>query len=301
MEKDFLQVGNLEPQKRSRFMKNRIVLIALIATLVLALAGCTLEFVTVEPAQDNLIVHFIDVGQGDAILIQQGESNMLIDAGDNRYGEVIVNYLRKHKVKRLDYVIGTHPHADHIGGLDNVINTFEVGKIIMPKVSHNTRTYEDVLLAIKNKGLKITTPKVGDKYQLGEAEFTIIAPSSEKYSNLNDYSVSIRLDFVNNSFIFTGDAEERSEREMLQTGIPLRADVLKVSHHGSSSSTTDEFLKAVNPSVAIIQVGANNRYGHPHREILDKLAHIKVYRTDLHGTIIIKSDGTEITIITEKQ
>lgn len=245
----------------------------------------------------NLEIHFIDVDQGDAILIKQDGYNLLIDAGDNAYGQRVVDYLKDNNVGHLDYLIGTHPHADHIGGMDDVINAFSIGKIIMPKVCHTTKTFEDVIEAIKQKGLKITTPRVGDTYTLGESEFTILAPNSSDYENLNNYSIISRLAFGNNSFIFTGDAEEISESETLANGYTLKSDLLKVGHHGSNTSTSQEFLDAVSPKYAVIQVGKDNRYGHPTEDILSRLyrANIEVYRNDMDGDIVVKSDGDNIT------
>ncbi len=196
---------------------------------------------------------------------------MLIDAGDNQYEQTVVNYLKQNKVSKLDYVIGTHPHADHIGGLDAIINAFDIEKVIMPKVTHTSKTFEDVIVAIKNKGLKITTPHTGDTYTLGDAKFTIVAPNSSSYDNLNNYSVVLNLKHGSNSFLFTGDAENISENEILNKNYDIKADVLKVGHHGSNSSTSTEFLKAVNPKYAVIQVGENNKYGHPHAEVIDRL------------------------------
>lgn len=248
----------------------------------------------------NLEVHYIDVGQGDAILIKQNDKSMLIDAGDNAYGSRVVNYLKSNNIKRLDYIVGTHPHADHIGGMDDVINTFDVGKIIMPQVTHTSKTFEDVIIAIKNKGLKITTPKVGDVYEIGDANFTILAPNNTSYSNLNNYSIIGKLVYGNNSFIFTGDAEQESEGETLANDQSLKSDVLKVGHHGSDTSTTQEFLNAVDPKYAVIQVGAGNKYGHPNESTLRKLQNknIEVYRNDLNGNIIASSDGNVITFNT---
>ena len=260
------------------------------------------EETNVGENESKLFIHFIDVGQGDAIFIQDGASNMLIDAGDNSAKPTVLDYLIALDVKSIDYIIGTHPHADHIGGLSEIISYFEVENIIMPKVGHTTRTFEDLLVAIKEKNLRVTSPKLYDTYKLSQGKFTIIAPSSDQYSNLNDYSIGIKLDFLDHSFIFTGDAERTSEEEMLNLDISLEADVYKVAHHGSSSSTTREFIEAINPSISIIQVGKDNRYNHPHKEVLDlfsNMPNMKVYRNDFHGNIIIISDGSELFVETE--
>lgn len=248
----------------------------------------------------DLEVHYIDVGQGDAILIKQNDKSMLIDAGDNAYGSRVVNYLKSNNIRRLDYIVGTHPHADHIGGMDDVINTFDIGKVIMPKVTHTSKTFEDVIVAIKNKGLKITTPKVGDVYEIGNANFTILAPNSDSYNNLNNYSIIGRLVYGNNSFIFTGDAEKEAESETIANNQSLKSDVLKVGHHGSDTSTTQEFLNTVDPKYAVIQSGKGNKYRHPNDSTLEKLQNksIDIYRNDLGGNIIAKSDGNLITFNT---
>jgi|LSQX01.1.fsa_nt_gb beta-lactamase superfamily II metal-dependent hydrolase len=255
-----------------------------------------------ESTDKKLEVHFIDVGQGDSILIKQGRHNMLIDAGDNKYEKTVVAYLKDKGIVKLDYVVGTHPHADHIGGLDAVIDNFEIGKVIIPKVTHTSKTYEDVLLAVKNKNLKITVPNVGDAYGLGDSYFTIVAPNSDKYSSLNNYSVVIYMKFEETSFLFTGDAETLSEKEILAKGQNIKADILKVGHHGSDTSSSVEFLDKVNPDYAIIQVGEDNKYGHPHAEIIEKLNSkgIKIYRNDLNGDIVAISDGQNIDFIIEK-
>lgn len=250
---------------------------------------------------DQLKVHFIDVGQGDSILIETENSAMLIDAGENDQGTTVVEYLRSQNIESLDYVIGTHPHSDHIGGLDTVIETFPIETIILPPVTHTTKTFEDVLDAIEETGNKITKPRVGDTYSLDDAYFTIIAPNSEKYSELNNYSVGIKLDYENNSFVFTGDAETLAEDEMLENGINLSADVFKLGHHGSITSNSNEFLDAIDPDYAIVSAGVDNQYGHPHVEILQAILDrgIKLYRTDLQGTIVLTSDGNEILANTE--
>lgn len=249
----------------------------------------------------NLEVHFIDVGQADSILIKTGSDLMLIDAGNNDDSDLVVDYIKSQGINNLDYVIGTHPHEDHIGGLDVVIDSFEISKILMPKQKSTTKTFQDVLTSIQNKGLKVTTPKVGDTYNLGEAKWTILAPNQEKYDETNNSSIVIKLEYGNNSFVFTGDAEEKSELEIIQTG-SLKADVLKLGHHGSSSSTSYDFLSRVNPKYAVISVGLNNSYGHPHKEVIELLnnENIEILRTDELGTIIFTSDGNNISYAISK-
>ncbi|KYH35814.1 hydroxyacylglutathione hydrolase [Clostridium tepidiprofundi DSM 19306] len=250
----------------------------------------------------ELKVHFIDVGQADSILVEQNKHFMLIDAGNNADSTLVVNYLKQHGVSKLDYVIGTHPHEDHIGGLDAVINTFDIGKVLMPKKVSTTKTYRDVILAIKNKGLKITVPVPGATYKLGAAEWTILAPGKdEDYEKTNNYSIVQKLRFGNTSFIFTGDAEDVSEREILARKYDLKADVLKIGHHGSKTSTTKEFLAAVDPKYAVISCGKDNDYGHPNKETMDKLKNnrIIVYRTDECGTIVCTSNGKDISFDTK--
>ncbi|MDF2609136.1 MAG: hypothetical protein K0R92_610 [Lachnospiraceae bacterium] len=246
---------------------------------------------------DALSVHFIDVGQGDSILIGASGHYMLIDAGENEEGKTVVNYLKEQGVETLEYVIGTHPHSDHIGGLDTVINNFQISKIILPDVTNNTKTFEEVLDAIAENGLKITKPKVGTEYKLGDGTFIIMAPNSSEYSDINNYSVVIKLVYGETSFLLTGDAEKISEEEMLENGLDLSANVLKLGHHGSSYSSSDSFLDAVGASSAIISVGRNNKYGHPMEETVNRILErgIKIYRTDESGTIVATSDGSYIT------
>jgi len=217
------------------------------------------ENTTVQPTEatnvsGTLKVHFLDVGQADSILINAGSAVMLVDAGNNADADNVVNYIKAQGIKKLDYIIATHPHEDHIGGMDAVVNAFDIGKVIMPKVQSNTKTFEDLLRAIAGKGLKITSPVPGTKYSLGEAEFTILAPNGSDYEDVNDYSVVVKLQFGKTSFLLTGDAGVQSEGEMLLKGFDLKADLLKVGHHGSHYSTSDEFLKAVSPKFAVISV-----------------------------------------------
>ena len=254
-----------------------------------------------KDAYGNLKIHYIDVGQADSILIEQGSSSMLIDAGNNEDSNVVKNYISEQGITKLNYIVDTHPHEDHIGGLDYVINSFQVGKIYMPKATSNTKTFQDVVSTIKAKGMKITVPKVLETFKVGNATATILAPNSSGYKDLNNTSIVIRLTFGNNSFIFAGDAEDISENEMLSKGIDVSADVLKVGHHGSNSSTSQAFLDKVNPKYAVISVGMDNSYGHPHKSTMEKLKDkgVKVYRTDESGTIVATSDGKNITFNTK--
>lgn len=263
-----------------------------------AIVSCS---VLAEPAE-GCFVHFIDVGQADSILITIGRGALLIDGGNNADADRVIRYIRAQGINRLDYVIGTHPHEDHIGGLDRVIRSFDVGKVMLPNVPHNTRTFEDLLLAVAARGLKITAPRVHAEYPLDEGRFTVLAPHRAVYEDLNDYSLVIRLVYGKTAFLLTGDAETVSEAEMVADGLNLEADVLKVGHHGSRSSTTQAFLDRVNPAYAVISVGKDNDYGHPAAETLARLtnAGVKVYRTDRNGTIVIASNGSVLHIQAEK-
>jgi len=246
-----------------------------------------------------LTVHFIDVGQADSILIQlPNDQTILIDAGNNADSDLVVDYLKQQGVSKLDHVIGTHPHEDHIGGLDVAIKSFDVDNVYLPRVSHTSQTFKDLLLAIQAKGLKITEAKAGVGLDVGQGlSAKFVAPNSSSYEDLNNYSAVLKLTYGQTSFLFTGDAEAESESEMLRAGYDLSADLLKVGHHGSDSSTTPSFLQAVSPGYAVISVGTDNDYGHPAPETIARLddAGVKIFRTDEQGTIIATSDGQSIT------
>lgn len=239
----------------------------------------------------TMTVHFIDVGQGDAILIQTPSQNVLIDGGDR--GNTVVNYLRARGVNSLDLVIGTHPHSDHIGGLINVFQSIPVKEVIDPAVVHTTKTFEDYLTLIDEKDIKFTEGRAGMTRDIGGgAKLEILHPSSPSRNHLNNASIVTKVTFGQVSFILTGDAEEDAEKQIKNRGYNLKSTVLKVGHHGSRTSTTTAFLNAVNPEAAVIMVGRNS-YGHPHDETLAKLqkAGVKIYRTDVHGTIVFTTDG----------
>lgn len=280
----------------------KIVVFSLLMSLLLILGGCSSQTPVPVPSSDefsasSMEVHFIDVGQGDSALIRSGGQTLLIDAGENDQGDRVVSYLKSLGIERLDYVVGTHPHSDHIGGLDTVLRAFDVGTVILSPKAHTTRTFEDVLDAVEEKGLTLTKPVVGDEYPLGDATFRIIAPNGDYGDDLNNWSVGLQITDGETSFLFTGDGESQAEADMAANGISLRSDVLKLGHHGSSTSSSTLFLDAVDPDYAVISCGTGNSYGHPHQETLEKLEErgIQFFRTDQQGTIIAYSDGKTIT------
>ena len=253
--------------------------------------------------EDELAVYYLDVGQGDAILLQQNGATMLIDTGDNGIENQLLEQLQQLNVTELDYLVCTHYHADHIGGVVEVLQNITVKRVLLPSGTSTTQTYEDMLDAIEEKGIATSFPKIGYTGQLGEAEFQVVGPKYEDSDNQNDNSLMIRVQFGNASFLFTGDAESTEEADTMATGYEIQADVLKVGHHGSSTSTSERFLQAVNPVCAVISCGAGNDYGHPHEETLDTLssAGVTVYRTDLSGAITMLTDGSTIRVMVDGQ
>ncbi len=254
-----------------------------------------------QTTNGNLVIDFIDVGQGDSILIRQGDATMLIDGGTSECKDSLLSFLQSENIDKFDYIIGTHAHEDHIGSLDDVVNTYDFDTILFPKSSTTTKTFENLVLAVKAKNKQFTAPEVGKVYELGDAVFQILAPNADSYASLNNYSIVIKLAYGDNTFLFTGDAESISESEMMDKGMDLSADVLKIGHHGSTTSTSKKFLEQVNPKYTVISCGRNNTYNHPTKTTMDKLkeANIPVYRTDEEGTIECVSDGTTITFNVE--
>ncbi|MFC5467215.1 ComEC/Rec2 family competence protein [Cohnella suwonensis] len=250
------------------------------------------------PAKGKLSVYFLDIGQGDSTYIKTAAGDdILIDGGKNDAGAKAVAYLQQFDVDDLEILIATHPDADHIGGLDTVLEAFDVKAVYAPKVSHTTDTFKDFLLAVKQEGRTIKEAKAGVRLPLEGVEAVFVGPVKGYGDDLNDWSAVVRLSYGATSFLFTGDAEKKSEKDMADSGAELKADVLKVGHHGSVSSTSEAFLQAVSPTYAVISVG-RNQYGHPAETVLNRLEenHVAVYRTDANGTVTAVSDGITISM-----
>ena len=242
-----------------------------------------------------LTIHYIDVGQADSTLISYNNKYVLIDAGNEEDGKKLVDYFNYLNIKKFDYVIATHPHEDHIGGMDDIINNFEIGNFYMTNAITTTKTFENVLVALENNNLGYKVPKINDEFNIDNIKFKVLYLDDDA-SNLNDDSIVLRLDFINNSFLFMADASKSVEKKILNSDIDV--DVLKLGHHGSSYSSSSNFLDKTSPKYAIISVGLNNIYKHPSESVLSSLnrKNIKYYRTDEDGTIVITSDGSNIKI-----
>lgn len=288
-------------RRRSTTFKYLLVLLCVIAFILSSSDLNLIEDREIDYLQStafaDLKVHFIDVGQADSILVQQGNHSMIIDAGNNDDETIVKQYIEELGITKFDYVIGSHVHEDHIGSLDGVINAYNIDKIIFSKQTSTTKTFENFIKAVKNKGLKLYSPKVGEVFALGDATFEVMAPNSSSYESANDYSIVIKLEYGDTSFLLTADAESISETEMLNKNLNLKSDVLKLGHHGSKTSTTQKFLDEVNPEYAVISVGRYNRYGQPNKSVMNRLkkAGITVYKTDTQGSIVAISDGENIS------
>lgn len=285
-----------------------ILVIAILArgkgwTQMLPMLGGETRSIEKTVAEGEMKVTFLDVGQGDCTMIQTKDRAMLIDAGNNNQGEKVVDALRRLGVEKLDYLILTHSDADHIGGADNVLRQIPTEQVLMPDVINDTITYYEVEELIREKGIPVIRPEVGKTYPLQDAAFTVLCPEKQAGDDLNAWSVGIKLVHGNLSFVLCGDADAESEENMVKTfGEALQCDVLKCGHHGSSTSTSDSFLKQTDPTWAVISCGRDNPYGHPHWEILEKLERedVQVYRTDQLGTLTATSDGKNLHWETER-
>lgn len=290
--------------KRSNKKQSPIITIVTLAVVIIAVFITRFtsndENITADrkaPVGDGILaVHFLDVGQGDCEFIELPDGRcMLIDASEREYSSQIIETIDGFGYSKIDYVVGTHPHTDHIGGLADVIESFAIGEIYMPRASSNSKTFEYLLNTISDNGLKINTAVSGKSiYSDDEMCIELLAPVSESYEDTNNYSAVVKITYGENAFLFTGDAEKPAENEMLDNDYEsLDCDIIKVGHHGSNTSSSIDFLEAVSPCYAVISCGEGNSYGHPHKEPLHRLASVgaEVYRTDLDGTVTIICDG----------
>lgn len=307
------EIINYKNRRRIHILITKKLLITLIVLLAF-ISGCqtnisstqsnatapTIKQNKVKEESDGvpLTVHFIDVGQADAVLLESDGYYMMIDAGNNDDSSLLVEYLKSVGVQKLDYMIGTHLHEDHIGSMDTIIENFNIETVILPDQIHTTDTFEDVLTAISDKGLQITTPAFETTFYFHGIAVSVLTPK-EAYDDLNNGSVVLKIEDKDISFLFTGDIEKEAEQELLESGYDISADILKVAHHGSDTSSTEEFIDAVSPQYAVISVGNDNTYGHPDKSVLDRLdeSGIQVLRTDQQGTVEITTDGKSLKII----
>ena len=254
------------------------------------------------PENSNFEVHFIDVGQADSALIECDGETMMIDGGNVADSNVVAAYLKKEDVTELNYVVCSHAHEDHVGGLSGALSVTKADNIYAPKTETNTKAYKNFKKKAEEQNVEIKHPNIGDEIQLGSSTVEFLGPVDENGKDLNSTSIVLKITYGNTSFLFTGDAESDEEEEILNSGADLKSTVLKVGHHGSRTSTSYPFLREVMPQYAVISVEKGNSYGHPNEETLSKLsdAGVEVYRTDERGDIVMTSDGNNRSITTSK-
>lgn len=284
---------------RYNFKKIYVLAFIIISLLLIFMVSCSSSANKTKPNPHVMVVHYIDVGQGDSILIQVNNRNLLIDSGPKTDEKKLFSYLSSIYLDKLDYVIATHPHDDHIGNMAEVIKKYDISKFYAPKIESTTKTFEKMVDALKSKNLKINIIKKGiSSIDLGEnTKVSVFSPTKDYYEDLNNYSPIIKVEYGNTSFLFTGDAQSDVEKDVLAANEDIKADVLKVGHHGSSTSTSINFLSKVNPSISVISVGENNIYNHPSQNTIKHLSenNTTIYRTDKDGTVVLCSDGSKIT------
>ena len=252
------------------------------------------------PSDETLTVRFLDVGQGDSILLVCGGESMLIDGGPVEEGQFLVSRLDRLDVTALTYVVNTHPDEDHCGGLAAVLAKYPAEHVYSSVTEYTTKVFSNVVKYAGEQGRAVEVPQTGDSWTLGSANVQVIGPV-QTYSDPNNGSLVLRVDYGETSFLFTGDMEQKAEADLLAAGANVQADVLKAGHHGSPTSSSEAFLEAVQPSIAVISVGADNDYGHPGADVLARLEALNatIYRTDTQGEIIITSDGKTLTVTTD--
>ncbi len=282
-------------------LTKRTIALLLIFAFVVAFCGCASEQPQAPVTDSRFAVHFIDVGQADAALVLCDGKAMLIDGGNTADSNLIYSYLKNQGIKHLDYIIATHAHEDHIGGLSGALNYATVGTAYCPVTEYDSSAFRNFVKYLRNRERSITVPEPGERFMLGSAECTIIAVNTLD-NEPNNTSIVMRIVYGETSFMFTGDAEREVEQALAGSKYTLESTVLKVGHHGSYSSTSYVFLRNVMPKYAVIPVGADNEYGHPTEEVLSRLrdADVTLFRTDLHGTVICASDGKNLVFGTEK-
>lgn len=282
---------------RKKLAKKLIIIIIFI--IVVAIKAYFEQRASKE-AEGELVVHMIDVGQADSFLLVQGDQVALVDCGTRSRGKDVAAYLQSLGITKINYLFGTHPHDDHMGGMYDVITNFEIEKIIIPELEAGevtTNWYLKLMKEIKDGNYQVEYANLDTVYHLGDADIRIIGPISEPENNLNNYSIVLKVSFGEMDMIMTGDAEKVVEREILEAGYDVEAEILKVGHHGSDTSSSDEFLDAINPDYALISAGLGNKYDHPIESTMEELEErsIEVYRTDESGTVILVITSDDVS------
>lgn len=281
-----------------------LVLISLVSTFLSQYfdKGETLLDLDQVFSEGGICIHYVDVGQGDCVLIQDGQHNILIDTGTYKMSDNVMDFLKNYGVDYLDMLVLTHPHEDHIGAFVRIGEEYNIGLVLKSQGTATTAVYNNVESFLKKNKIKNVIPHFGEVFTFGQMVFTVVSDSSISYDNLNDTSIVMKLDHLGNSFLFTGDAESKAERNILDSNVDIECDVLQLGHHGSSTSTTAAFLYRASPIYGVISCGENNEYGHPHKTIMSRLdiQGVKVYRNDIHGDITCVSNYDGVYFVTEK-
>lgn len=280
-------------------MKRIKILIGILITALIC--GCSANGEVSEQSVVNL-VHFIDVGQGDSILVESNGDYMLVDAGEEDKGDDVVKYIRSLGIEELNYVVATHPHSDHIGGMDDVIKSLKVENIIMPNMTATTKCFENMLDAVEENNVNVIIGEAGYDFNMGDFNCSIVGPVTIG-DDANNNSVVMKLAYKEDSILLTGDCSKEEERDIIESNADISADLLKAGHHGSSTSDSEEFVGRVSPEIAVISCGKDNEYGHPHKETLDTFSEygVEVHRTDEEGTIIAECSGSGIKLTSERE